>query len=749
MSDKVTGLAQRKGVKVVEKNRTKAPQGVVDQIAENEKTNLALEREIGGEFQFNAGTRGGDPNLLSLARQRGLSPSGTGYQADSINKNTQALGDYIQQYLKGEGNIDDLLLAIQKEQQAKATATRMATRTAEGEGAKLAGKTDQEAGGGLYSIAKEDKAAAAREAERLYNDVDESLKVEGTHLVDRINEVAGGFDKFTERLSSFPSDAVERVKEVFGPLITQRAAQAPTITTAAVEPAGAGGGFIIRIGNKTLDDASGVPTWFKSEDQATKVAEAVNARAMEAAQAKQAAVTAQGPSKAITIGQLKRFRSQMGDVARNSKDPTLAYYARELKTAVNETLDIAAREGKATMGPLLEGQPVGQAISKEAAEIAKLQKATDYWRDEYLPKYRQGATGKVLKFDPAATGGRGTPDSSVGGMYFKADGTKGYVETADDFYRTFGDNQEAQSLIHDYAAYSFLQKARNHKTLELDSGNMAEWIYQHRTAIEKFGLQDKFKSIKSATEFAEQAAGAEAAFNKSALARTLNMDPDKAIAEALMTGTARKQSIARLKELADIARRNDDTGAALSGLKAGIGEYFQRNVETSVVDLVGNKKGSWDKVDKFVTAFRPAMEQSGLYSRAELQAFDNVHGVLKAMSRQSRANAEYSNSLTPEVLSRVGGAAVSAIFRRGSVYGVGKWLFEKAGVPFKEMVDEATAKAVFDPRWAELINRLAINTKRIGPEKAAEIATRRAAMLGQIATTTAKEKPETAKSGPN
>jgi hypothetical protein len=282
-----------------------------------------------------------------------------------------------------------------------------------------------------------------------------------------------------------------------------------------------------------------------------------------------------------------------------------------------------------------------------------------------------------------------------------------------------------------------LKAARNPVTGELEAKRVAQWVYQHNTALVKFGMKEDFSSLQKAMKIADEAKSAEYAFNKSAIAKALNVDPDRAIAEGLMTGTGRKQSVARLQELVRIAKQ-DKTGSALDGLKAGIGDYFQKSTTLTARDLAGNNLESYAKIDKFVKEFRPALRASGLYSDAELNAFDNVHRALGAIAQQARPNAAFTGSPTFELFSRLAGGGASVVMGRIPGVGVARSLWEMVSGRLEKQINEAVSRAIFDPRYAEAINRLAINMKK-SPEKAAEIFTRRIAVFGQIATKTEEE----------
>jgi hypothetical protein len=327
-------------------------------------------------------------------------------------------------------------------------------------------------------------------------------------------------------------------------------------------------------------------------------------------------------------------------------------------------------------------------------------------------------------------------DSSIGGQFFKSG--QGASEAADNFNYVFGKDPEAKELIRDYASQSLLKYARNPATGELESKRIASWLYQHGTAMEKLGLKGEFGSLQKAMKMADEARGAEMAFNKTSLAKSLNVDPDRAINQALMIGTGRKQSIQRLQEMVRLAKQ-DKTGSAMLGLKAGIGDYFQRQTAVTARDLAGNKLESLAKMDRFIEEFKPALRQSGLYTPYELKAFDNVHKAIQAIARQQRPSAGFVGSPTVEILSRLAASGTSIAVGHIGIYGAAKGTFDVLSKKLVgDRVDEALARAVFDPRYAAAISGLAYNAKKLPAQRAAKIFTQQILTLGLMA----KERPK-------
>jgi len=531
--------AVKQAGKRIARTRTTSPDAL-DQINKNAAANAEVEKAI-PNLRLNLGEKGGDPNLLSMARQVGKMPGvGTALQNESVMAQNKALSDYTEAQIIGKGKPDAWLDSLRSEQKRLAGQTESAVQGAETEAGKIQGVSEDMAGKALREGAVSRRAASSAKAKKLYDAVPENIELDSAPLYAKVKEILGDYDYATQRLSATPVSAARRV---------QGAMEPEPVISPILDSTGK------PITQQGVLDAKGNPVH---------------------------------PEK-LTLKQYNDFRSQVGTDQRRAYEQgnyELAYKLGKLKSGVNESLAQAAETGQG------EG-------------IQALKDATDYWRTEHVPNYRQGATSDVLETD--RSGAFKVVYSSVGGQYFKPG--KGAIEGAKDFKRTFGDDAEAKVAFKVYPSQSLLKTARDPSTGELVPKKVMNWLYQHNTALEQHGLKSEFGSLTKALKIADAAKGAEKAFNKSSLATALDVDPDRAIETALFQGAGRKQSITRLQELARLARK-DSSGAALDGLRAAIGDHFQRATETTAKDLAGGNMSSYAKIDKFVKEFMPALEQS-------------------------------------------------------------------------------------------------------------------------------------------
>ncbi len=656
---------------------TKGQNAVTEQIEKNIVKTEEIEKAIPG-LKFNLGQKGSDPNLLSLARQQGqMGGEGTRWSNESLLAQNEALTKYIDTHIRRNGDISDFLSQVGDIQQKLAGGTVQAMRTTEIEAVKLIGRSQQEVGETLLKKAKVFRKTDSATAERLYNDVPGDTIIDVKPLWDRVEQLFGGFDALTQRLGTTPTGMMGRVKQAMKP---EETFAEGLKETAFFNPA------------KILD-----------------------------AKGKEILATERALPSQLTMKQIRDFRSQVSTAQRYAvakQDYELAYNLGQLKDGVNETLSSAAEKG------------TGKGIEE-------LRKATAFWRDTYVPKYRYGATGKILGVQK--TGEQKVSDSLIGSQYFKS-GPEA-ADAADSFLMTFGKDTEAKSLIKDYASQSLLRSSRNPITGELESGRTLKWMYSHNTALEKLGLKNDFGTVQKSIQLTDRAKVMEVEFNKSSLAKALSVDPDRAIREMLMVGLGKKQSITRMKNMVALARA-DKTGAAIEGLRAGIGDYFQNETVITARDIAGRKLESLAKMDKLMKEFMPAFRESGLYTVPELEAFGNVHKAIQTIAQQQRPHPAFAGSPTFELLSRSAGAGASIALGRFGIYGVAKKGFELLEAPLKENINTALAKAIFDPRYAEAISGLAADLGKTSTQKAMERFSRRVATLGMIIYSNAPKSSE-------
>lgn len=660
----VDRFAEKRAAQRIAETQAKTPE-MKALVEQNLEENAQLQDQIPG-FQFNRAQAQGDPNMLSVARQKSLQP---GYAAEVASMGpagstpqNQALVDYIQSNIRGGGNADDFLNSLRSEKLRLEEQSAKANEAANTVGDFMTNEKPQEIGRQLFDQATESKRASGKIAKKLYSEVPDDLQVDSAPLKNKVDEILADYQPGVENPSTVPLNQARGASRVM---------------------------------EENVQDQ--IQSWLDMNIQVD------------------------GASPKLTMKQLKEFRSWMGNIQRNpGSNPKLAYKAGQLKDAVNETLSEASKTG-----------------NKEAVDA--LQAATDYWKNVHIPIYRQGATGAVLRPNMR---GEYVPASSIPGKYFRSG--EGAAEAADSFVNTFGGSKEANGLMNDYAGFSLLEAAKNPKTGMLESGRIKTWMAKYKVAIDKLGMQDRFGNLQKATEAAEEARKVEKIFNMSAFGKAIEADPEQAIGQILSSGAGRVQATSRLKVLASIAKK-DPSGAALKGLKAAIGDHFRKQTVITTSDLKKAELESLHKLRGFMETYYPALKRSGIYTEKELRAFENVHRAIKVIAKQQTPHTGYSNSTTFELLARMAAGGASIAVGKFGVYGAARTAASALEIPLKKKIDEAVARALFDPQYADVIMQFGLNLKKMPAEKAAQRLNSHLVSLGLLGASRAQDINDTTK----
>ncbi len=625
-----------------------------------------LEEEMGGGIRFTPGEKGGDPNLLNLERAKTMQPGfGTAKRVEFETERGEAIREYINKNITGKGDVANFLSSIGKEGERLRGAVREATKMADGVATKLGGRGEQEVGSNILEKARSKRIASSMKAEELYKKVPDEMEIESEALWNKVKEMFGSYDELTQRITATPTKPMGKVQQAMGRDVEGNIPIPEDIAS------------LRQAMDSGLVDSSG--------------------RIM--------ATTSESPVRNLTMKEMRDFRSQISTsqrMARASKDDELAWKYGELKRAVNQSLNDTIGKG-------------------EAEGVEALKNATDYYSRIHVPTFKHGATSRVLA--RTSTGEQRVVDSSVGGAYFKPG--KGGAEAADDFIRTFGNEEEARGLIRDYASQSMLKASRNTVTGDISTKGIQKWQYQHQTALKRLGLWNEFgpvergrvksaeASLEKASMLADRAREMEAAFNKSALVRSLEVDPDRYINSVLMTGAGKKQAITRLKRMVEIAKKGSEPKAALDGLRTAIGENFERNMAVTAGDLSKGNMESYHKMHKFWNDMREPIKESGLYSREQIKAWDDIHKTLQVISRQGRPVVPKEKGVGEMVGKAMAGTASIATHRLGT-YGIVRHAFSMVDRALREQIDDAIVKAMYDPRYAETVMGMVRNTGKLG-----------------------------------
>lgn len=393
----------------------------------------------------------------------------------------------------------------------------------------------------------------------------------------------------------------------------------------------------------------------------------------------------------MTFGQLQDFRSQITQAERAAKasgDYELTYKLGKLREGTDATLKAAADTG------------AGEGV--DALRIAN-----KFYREEYVPTVRQGATSRVLATD--RTGGSKVENALVGAEYFKP-GPKG-VEAAASFNRTFGGDKAAKEAIRDHAAQDLLTYARNPVTGEIQSNRVSAWLLRHKDALSSLKMGNEFNSVQSAAKIAENARAVEGQFNKSRFAKVIDQtDSDKAI-EQLFSGANSKDTGNTMRHLLIITKGDQ---SAMDGLKRSFADMLVKKAQLSQADMAGNAMTSIAKGQKLLQQYDPAMR--ALYSPQELQALKDVQRAIEIGGRINKNVSGVAGSQTADLIQDA-----ATLLPHGPKFGLLKMVFNKMASGYDSAVNDYVARAIYDPNFAKQL----ADTARISSTKGADAAAKK------------------------
>lgn len=345
----------------------------------------------------------------------------------------------------------------------------------------------------------------------------------------------------------------------------------------------------------------------------------------------------------------------------------------------------------------------GLSLVKETRpEVAKLyDDATQFYRKEFIPKFRQGAVADVLQrgkrgeITKVAMAGVAKTFNSLGGI--------------DDFMRVVGDNKEAISAMEDFFKFDLLNAAKNNETQKLVHKKALNWLVKNSGKLKKLKIYEKFKDIVNMQKTVEESIKYQDAFNKSVANRVLNADVDSFVANAF---SGSKNYSKTANELLKLTKGDK---VAEQGLKKAFAENITRQSEASTVGFF--QAGETFSETAFNTSFAKLTSQIKKYKPAIDIIYKNEPEKIKALNTVWKAYDIIGRTAKSPI---GGGADTFELFGKsldvvaGST-APGKWyafktirdMIDKFG---KDNVEIYLRKAMFEPDYAKVIESIAKGT---------------------------------------
>lgn len=313
-------------------------------------------------------------------------------------------------------------------------------------------------------------------------------------------------------------------------------------------------------------------------------------------------------------------------------------------------------------------------------------RANRYAEGQYFNRFERGEVGDVQRFGNEANRLR-VPFEEVGRKFTTPSG-------ADDLIRAVGGDEASSLMFKHYSGE--LQNLADPVTGELSGKAGARWLARNRPTLQKYGLADRFDDLVKMQGAADDAAKELAAFNRTAAAKFLGADLDKAIDAAMQTSP--KNTGAAMRNLLDTIGANPD---ARRGLENAFKDYLVSKAETTAATIAGDRIISPAEIYKQMTKYEPALRV--LYGNApgKITALDKVRRAIEIQGRSARSpigggsDTGEIQAMQRSILGHIAGPA-------------GKWVTIGLGWLNKAnagQINELIAKALYDPALAQtLIN---------------------------------------------
>lgn len=332
--------------------------------------------------------------------------------------------------------------------------------------------------------------------------------------------------------------------------------------------------------------------------------------------------------------------------------------------------------------------------------VEKFRKASTAWKD-YKATYEQGTVADVLRPGPRGEETR-MAASDIAGTFWR-----GKPEAADDLIQAIGQGP-ATKAISDYANYDLLRNATNPVTGELDRGKLFRWLARNDTMLGKFGLKGKYSDLTSAMEAVQAARATHITFEKSAAARVLQADPEKAIAAAFSGEPRNTASVAR-----ELLSRVKGNPAAEQGFKKAFADHILTEAETSAKTIEQSATVSPAIFRRMMKKYGPALETVFRNEPGKMAAIKNVQKAYEIAARNKVSplgGGSDTVELAAQIFSNIATKVASGSRTMNAARAVGQ-LFSR----YKDRQVEAMInRAIFDPDYAQVL--ISISKERIpGP----------------------------------
>jgi hypothetical protein len=244
--------------------------------------------------------------------------------------------------------------------------------------------------------------------------------------------------------------------------------------------------------------------------------------------------------------------------------------------------------------------------------------------------------------------------------------------------------------MRDHAAYDLMQFTQNSEG-QVVSKKLDTWLFRNKKLIDRFGLGDDFKDLKSAQVAVDYAKDASAQFENSVAKRILGSDPQVAISSALSGKNAGKKAT----ELINMVSHDR---AALNGLKNSFADHFVSLAETTARDISNKPTISNAALQRLWKKHNPVINAIYKNDPGSIKALDTMRKAYEIAVRNTKSPIGGGSDTAENLLTEIG--KVNALNRYVAIAkGMAK-IVTKHG---DEKVNDLVTRAIFDPEYAQAL----------------------------------------------
>lgn len=396
-------------------------------------------------------------------------------------------------------------------------------------------------------------------------------------------------------------------------------------------------------------------------------------------------------ARKLKFSDLREIRSEIMDEARNPNiSPKLRTRLSRLQEGVEESID-----------------------QMEQLGVEEYRKASSFYR-QFQETFSQGAVGDVLARGPRGELTRfghmdiakkffnpnqpGNVDALTKALGQVDDGVKGVVNP-----------EIAKKAIKEFAVYDFVQKTSDALTGDISSKKAANWLKKNKMVLDRYGIGDEFKDVARLQRTADASMDKFKQFEKSAAAKLLDADPEKAIEKAF-SGQGAVNTKKAVRELLNTT----NTPESKAGLKNAFADFMINKAQRTAKDISNELLINSDDLQKVMKRYEPAMNELYKDDLSSLSAMKRVQKAVEIQLRNTKSPLGDVPATTESVATVISKMPYTAYwpvnFARNTIGYLGR--------SYKGAVNKYMLKAMFDPDEAKFLTEMMRKQSREDPEKA-------------------------------